>query len=216
MLQLIKNQEDIILSWSKSLLQKCFSKNSKNMITIQNNLRFDYLLLAENSDSDLEFNIKGENVTWNIYAIFFGRDTVKSNIQVNISSSDSNVNVYMLSLINSDKQFDINWNIKLWKDIFNSQWHLLEKKLVLGEKIKVKAVPRLDVYSNDVKASHWLSIDRINSDEMFYLNSKWLDESISKELIIRWYIANILNQFKDLSDTEKSEIENQILSKIPN
>ena len=212
MLQFINNQEDIILSWSKSLLQKCFSQNSKNIITIQDNLSFDYLLLVENSDSDLEFNVKGENVKWNIYAIFFGRDSVKSNIQVNILSSDSNVNVYMLSLINTDKQFDINWNIKLWKNISNSQWHLLEKNLILGEKIKVKAVPRLDVYSNDVRASHWLSIDRINSDEMFYLNSKWLDQTISKELIIRWNVTSILNHFTDLSDTEKSEIENQIIA----
>jgi hypothetical protein len=34
---------------------------------------------------------------------------------------------------------------------------LLEKNIVIapkGQKIKVKAVPRLDVYSNDVQASH--------------------------------------------------------------
>jgi len=216
MLISLNNQEDIILSWSQNLIQKSFSVNSKNIITAKQKSDFKYILLADDSETEIIFDIKGEDVKWDIFAIFFGKDNIKSNIQTNILSSHCHINIYMLSLISSDHQFDINWNISLWKNISNSQWHLLEKSIILDQKVKIKAIPRLDVYSNDVKATHGLSIDRINLDEMFYLNSKWLDQNISKELIIRWYITNILNQFTDLPQSQKKEIENQILSKTIN
>ena len=119
----------------------------------------------------------------------------------------------MLSLLVSDQEFNTNWNIYLWKDIHNSQGHLLQKNLILWEKIKVNSIPRLDVYSNDIKASHGFSIDRLNQDKMFYLNSKGLSESTSKELIVHWNIKDILNKFTDLSEEQKNAIEDLILSK---
>lgn len=212
MLDFVNNSENIILSWPKDFIQKSFSENSKNTITIYDKSDFNYLLLAEDSESNLTFDVQGENIKWDIFAIFFGNKNLKSNIQINILSSNCHIHIYMLSFIVSDNQFDISWNIHLWKDILNSQWHLFEKNIILWEKVKIKAVPRLDVYSNDVKATHWFSIDRINSDEMFYLNSKWLDQNISKELIIRWNINKILNQFTDLPQSQKEEIENEIIS----
>ena len=214
MLQNINTQENTTLSWSKNLLQKCFSKNTKNTITLLANTNFHYLLLAENSESTITFETKWENIKWNIYAIYFGSKPVRSDIQVNILSSNSNINVFMLSLLVSDQEFNTNWNIYLWKDINNSQWHLLQKNLILWEKIKVSSIPRLDVYSNDIKASHGFSIDRLNKDKIFYLNSKWLSESASKELIVHGNLREILDKFVDLQEEQKKEIEKLILSKI--
>jgi Fe-S cluster assembly scaffold protein SufB len=213
MLQTINNQEDTVLSWSKNLIQKSFSENTKNTIRLVANTDFHYLLLAENSESKIIFETKWENIKWNIYAIYFGSKPIKSDIQVNILSSNVDINVFMLSLLVSDQEFNTNWNIYLWKDIHNSQGHLLQKNLILWEKIKVSSIPRLDVYSNDIKASHGFSIDRLNQDKMFYLNSKGLSESTSKELIVHWNIKDILNKFTDLSEEQKNEIEDLILSK---
>ena len=213
MLQTINYQEDTVLSWSKNLIQKSFSENTKNTIRLVANTDFHYLLLAENSESKIIFETKWENIKWNIYAIYFGSKPIKSDIQVNISSSNVDINVFMLSLLVSDQEFNTNWNIYLLKDIHNSQGHLLQKNLILWEKIKVSSIPRLDVYSNDIKASHGFSIDRLNQDKMFYLNSKGLSESTSKELIVHWNIKDILNKFTNLSEEQKNAIEDLILSK---
>lgn len=211
MFQNIKTQKDVILSWSKNLLQECFSENTRNIITVQRNTNFHYLLLAENSQSDIVFEIQGENVVWNIYAIYFGYNPLKSNILVNILSSNSKINVFMLSLLTTDKAFDTDWNVFLWKNISNSQWHLLQKSLILWENIQVKSVPRLDVYSNDIQASHWFSVDRLNTEKLFYLNSKWLTESVSKDMIIRGNVEAILDKFVHLSDFHKNQIIQRVL-----
>ena len=93
MLQTINTQEDTALSWSKNLIQKCFSENTKNTIYLSPNTDFHYLLLAENGESTITFETKWENIKWIIYAIYFGSKTIKSDIQVNILSSNVDINV---------------------------------------------------------------------------------------------------------------------------
>ena len=189
----------------------------KDKIYFPQNTESKYLIISSDSKLDLQFFTKWENVKWDIFAIFFGDKTLSANIVAHIQNSNAHINVFILSFIQSDKLIDVQGSINLWKNISNAQWHLLEKNVVIApkwQKIKVKAVPRLDVYSNDVQATHGVSIDRINNEELFYLWSKWLSASDSQDLIIKWYIQNILEQFTDIAEEEKNNIENTILSNI--
>jgi Fe-S cluster assembly scaffold protein SufB len=49
---------------------------------------------------------------------------------------------------------------------------LAEENLLLGKKIQIKALPMLDVRSNDVKASHGSTISRLDDQKIFYLTAK--------------------------------------------
>lgn len=207
--------DNIIVSWNEQIIKKYNGENIKSQIsTKKNNIQFKYLILCSDSSVDINFDINSQNVKGDIFVISYGKKPVSVNLLNKINSSDSIVNVLMLSFIISDDLFDIQGSINLSKNIHNSQWHLLEKNIILWEKVRIKALPRLDVYSNDVKATHGVSIEKINKENMFYLESKWLDEDLSKEIIIRGNIKNILNQFTETSQEEKDNIENTILSKI--
>ncbi|HKL43725.1 MAG TPA: SufD family Fe-S cluster assembly protein [Candidatus Absconditabacterales bacterium] len=207
--------DNIIVSGNEQIIKKYNGENIKSQVSTKNdNIQFKYLIFCSDSNIDISFYINSQNIKGDIFVISYGKKPVSVNLLNKINGSDSIVNVLMLSFIQSDNLFDIQGSIKLGKNIQNSQGHLLEKNIVLGEKIKIKALPRLDVYSNNVKATHGVSIEKINKDNMFYLESKGLQEGVSKELIIRGNIKNILNQFTEISQEEKDNIENQILSKI--
>ena len=201
----------------KQTIKQYIWEEIEEKIFFPENSKFKYLILSSDSKLDLQFYTQWENVNWDIYAIFFGDKPLKANIISHIHNSHSHINMFILSFIQSDNLIDIEGSVDLWKNISNTQWHLLEKNIVIAskwQKIKVKAVPRLDVYSNDVQATHGVSIDRINEESLFYLTSKWLAPDVSQELIIKGYIQNILEQFTDFSEEEKNNIENTILSQI--
>lgn len=210
MLRFVNNSENINLSNSQNLWQRVFSSNSQNKITITNSLDFKYLLLSQNSQSKLIFDIQSDWVKWDVFAIYFGQEANQSEIQVNINSSNSHINVYLLSFVTSDQSFELNGKIDLWKDISNSQWHLLEKIIVLSDKVKIKATPRLDAYSKDIQATHGLSIDKLDSNKMFYLKSKWLSADSSQKLIINWHLQEVFSAFSDIDSSIISEIEKTI------
>lgn len=74
--------------------------------------------------------------------------------------------------------------------------------------------PKLDVYSQNVQAIHWVSIDKIDPEKNFYIESRGLSKRQSLELCIHGYIQYILEHFDTIADIEKNEIENTILSNI--
>ena len=212
-----KIDKNIVVSKNDNIVQNYTNSTVNNKIYLQKDVDFKYLLIANDSDIKIEFTTQWTGVKWNVFAIFFGNKPISANIVSHIHNSFSQVNIFLLSFVSTDKMIDVQGSVDLWKNISKAQWHLLEKNIIIApssSKIKIKAVPRLDVYSNDVQATHGVSIDRISEESLFYLTSKWLAKNTSQELVIKWYIQNILEQFTNISDEEKNNIENTILSQI--
>ena len=57
-------------------------------------------------------------------------------------------------------------------DIIKASGHLLEENVLLGEKVQLHVIPKLDVHSNDVSASHGAKIHRLDPHKLFYLHAK--------------------------------------------
>ncbi|MCD8209320.1 MAG: SufD family Fe-S cluster assembly protein [Coprobacillus sp.] len=69
--------------------------------------------------------------------------------------------------------------------------------MVFDEKAKGVVKPVLQIDDNDIEASHLAILGKINPEQMFYMTSRGLSESIAKELITYGYLNPILNGFND-------------------
>ncbi|MDR0771881.1 MAG: SufD family Fe-S cluster assembly protein [Candidatus Peribacteria bacterium] len=78
--------------------------------------------------------------------------------------------------------------------------------MFISETGKIEASPRLEVASNDVKASHSCKVEKVNKDKKFYLESRGLNDKEATKLILE---ANINSLFLDLEN--KKNILSQIL-----
>ena len=198
---------------NKDIIDKIFFTTKSDSFSLSEKIKFNYLALVQDSEFDLEIQTEWEEIEWNIFLICFGKWNVTSKIQANISNSETRINVFILSLLQDDNSVNVDWDIKVNKNVSNSQWHLMEKNIILWKKVKVKMAPKLDVYSQNVQATHWVSIDKIDPEKKFYIQSRGLSNKEAMELSIHGYIQYIL-EFFDITDLEKNEIENTILSNI--
>lgn len=69
--------------------------------------------------------------------------------------------------------------------------------LVIGENAKTNSQPILEIDADDVKASHGATTGTINSDQLYYLKSRGLNEDESKKLIIAGFVETLLMQVND-------------------
>jgi hypothetical protein len=175
---------------------------------------FNYFLYARASDINLTFQTKWEDIRWNIFVILYWKWKSVWHITTNIDNSNCHINILTLSFLQDDNEITIDWDIQLWKNIRNTQWHLMEKNIILWKKIKIKATPRLDVYSDNVQAEHGVTIDQIDPESLFYMGTRWIDWKLATHLAISGYIKNILAHYPDLDELEQSSIEQEILSHI--
>lgn len=202
----IKKSENIIKTYKDTQIV--------DEINFDENINFNYFVSASNSKLDLSFKTLWDNINWNIFVLLYGAWDTSGDILVEIGHSEVSINVFVFSLLQDNNTISVNWDIKLWKNITNTQWHLLEKNIVLGSNIKIKATPRLDVYSADVRATHWVSINKLIPEKLFYMMSKWLDYKSAVDLSLSGIIDFILDNYPDITDDEKSNIKNKILSTV--
>ena len=199
---------------NKNIIDKVFFTTKSESFSLSKNTKFNYLALIQDSAFNLEIQTEWEHIEWNIFLICFWKWKVISKVKTDINNSENKINVFILSLLQDDNIIDVDWDIKVAKDVSNSQWHLMEKNVVLWKNVKVKMSPKLDVYSQNVQATHWVSIDKINPEKKFYIESRGLSNKEAIELSIHGYIQYILEFFDTVSESEKNEIENTILSNI--
>ena len=204
----------ISITDNQNIIKELNSSDLDEKIDISSQTKFNYFVYAKNSQINVTLQTLWDFVSWNVFVVCYWQWECTWNIITKINHSHSNINVLILSILQDDNSVSLNWDIVVAKWISQSQWHLLEKNLIVWKKIKVKVIPRLDVYSCDVQSTHWVSIDKMDTQNLYYMMSRGLSQKESQNLLISWHIQNILQNFDEISDMEKQDIQSTILSSI--
>lgn len=196
------------------IIKKYISETKSESFFVVEKVNFNYFAVISDSHVDIQFQTEWYDIQWNIFVICFWKWKISSNIKTFVNNSNTKINIFILSFLQDDNTINVDWDIVMWKWITNSQWHLLEKNVIIWKKIKTKVSPRLDVYSQNTQSTHGVSIDKIDLEKKFYMQSRGLDTKETMELSIHGYIEYILDYFQNTSEQEKKNIENLILSSI--
>jgi Fe-S cluster assembly protein SufD len=70
----------------------------------------------------------------------------------------------------------------------------LNNNLLLSDYAIASAKPNLEIFADDVKASHGATISQLDEDELFYLKSRGIDEVSAKELLIEGFMNEMTSQ----------------------
>lgn len=82
--------------------------------------------------------------------------------------------------------------IYVHKEAQKTNAYQLSKALLLHDKAKSFAEPNLEIYADDVKASHGATTGAVNGEELFFLRSRGLSESEAEHLLIQAFAREIL------------------------
>ncbi|NTV95658.1 MAG: Fe-S cluster assembly protein SufD [Thiobacillus sp.] len=64
--------------------------------------------------------------------------------------------------------------------------------LLLSAKAEIDAMPRLEIYADDVKCGHGASIGNLDRDALFYLQSRGIDLALARRMLMQGFAAEVL------------------------
>jgi len=67
------------------------------------------------------------------------------------------------------------------------------RNLLLSKQAQVNTQPQLEIFADDVKCTHGATVGQLDSDEMFYLQSRGLSEGVARNLLTYAFGAEIIN-----------------------
>ncbi len=87
--------------------------------------------------------------------------------------------------------------IKIRKEAQGTNSYLSNHVLKLSEKAVANSIPSLEIDANEVKASHGATIGQIDSEQLFYLQSRGLTQQESEKLIVGGFFEPLILKIHD-------------------
>ncbi len=86
-----------------------------------------------------------------------------------------------------------------------TQAYQLNNHLILEEGAMAYAKPNLEIFADDVKASHGATVAQIDPTQLFYLKTRGIDQQLAKQLLISGFCQELLTQIPHLSIAQEMQ-----------
>jgi Fe-S cluster assembly protein SufD len=86
------------------------------------------------------------------------------------------------------------------------------KNLLLSNDARVDTKPQLEIFNDDVKCSHGATVGQLEDEELFYLLSRGLNESLARNLLTYGFAEEIVNKIE--IESIKRQLDQAILNRL--
>lgn len=175
------------------------NKHKKLIINVleNSNLEYNRFSLNPSDEGYLEINHKNNSKSLFNEGILCNKD-YKMNINVYEKYSYINSKVLIRVLTTDNANVFVDASGYVFKDTLENE--ITEDiRAFNSENSNISILPNLIVDSNDVIANHNVTISNINEEEMFYLNSKGINEKEAIKLLRNGFMLSIFKneEFKE-------------------
>jgi Fe-S cluster assembly protein SufD len=71
------------------------------------------------------------------------------------------------------------------------------RNLLLTKKAHADAIPGLEILANDVRCTHAAAVAQIDPDQVFYLRSHGLPQTVAERLVVEGFLAELVERFEE-------------------
>jgi Fe-S cluster assembly protein SufD len=86
------------------------------------------------------------------------------------------------------------------------------KNLLLSNDARVDTKPQLEIFNDDVKCSHGATVGQLEEEELFYLLTRGLPESLARNLLTYGFAEEIINKVE--IESIKGELDSMVLNRL--
>ncbi|MCD8543208.1 MAG: SufD family Fe-S cluster assembly protein [Gammaproteobacteria bacterium] len=95
-----------------------------------------------------------------------------------------------------------NGKVIIEKNAQKSIVNQLNKNLLLSNKATINTKPELEIYADDVKASHGATVGQLDEQALFYLQSRGIETNDARQLLIDGFLYAIFSTIKNKNIAE--------------
>lgn len=166
---------------------------------------------------------QARNSRYSCYAVSLGGKLSRHNLEVFQAGEQTDTNLFGLTAISGNQVGDTHSAIalnyphgttnQLHKCIVSEKSHgvfngkvfvpkpaqltnaaQLNRNLLLSSRARIDTKPQLEITADNVKCSHGATVSQLEDDEIFYLQSRGINASDARNLLVNAFAAEIINQ----------------------
>jgi Fe-S cluster assembly protein SufD len=193
---------------------------SNNMIDVvlDSNAQFSFFDYAEGHYQAVRANLKRDA---QLKALFLG-NTLRNSLKIELTEEGSEAELYGLSqlekeaeahfhvliehvaphthsrqhfksVLRDQSRFSFEGKIYVHPEAQKTEAYQLNNNLLLSDEASANAKPNLEIFADDVKASHGATVGQLDAEALFYLRSRGLSLAQAREWLIQGFCKEILD-----------------------
>ena len=136
------------------------------------------------------YHLNGTGASANDSEVIFGNIDQSFDLQTNVvhNSPATEARVNEKSILKDKSKSLFKGMIRINENASKSQSFLSGRSILLDKNAKSDAIPGLEIFTNDVKATHSASVAQIDEEQIFYLNTRCLSHSEAERVIVEGFL----------------------------
>ncbi len=138
----------------------------------------------------IEYFLNGSGASTNDSEVIFGNDEQSFDIQTNVNheSPSTDARVVEKSILRNKSKSLFKGMIRIKEHAAKSNSFLSGRSILLDKDAKSDAIPGLEIFTNDVKATHSASVAQIDEEQIFYLKTRCLTHEEAERTIVEGFL----------------------------
>ncbi len=138
----------------------------------------------------IEYFLNGTGASCNDSEVIFGNNEQSFDIQTNVNheSPATEGRVVEKSILRNKSKSLFKGMIRIKENAAKSNSFLSGRSILLDKDAKSDAIPGLEIFTNDVKATHSASVAQIDEEQIFYLKSRCLTHEEAERTIVEGFL----------------------------
>jgi Fe-S cluster assembly protein SufD len=118
---------------------------------------------------------------------------IDNHIDIDHAKPSCTSDQYFKGILDGRSKAVFSGRVLVRKDAQKSVAHQSDKNLILSEGARINTKPSLEIYADDIQATHGATAGAVADDALFYMRSRGIDEDTARRLLVSGFAAEILD-----------------------
>ena len=141
----------------------------------------------------------GEGCETEIYALAYlqGDERVTTETHVKHAVGGGTSNQLIKFVLDDRARGRFTGDLKISQDAQKTEAHQTNRNLLLSETAEMRTQPQLEIYADDVKATHGASTGQLDESALFYMQQRGIDKQKARQLLVGAFMKDVINPIGD-------------------
>ena len=141
----------------------------------------------------------GEGCSTEIYALAFlhGQEQVTTETHVRHAVGGGSSNQLIKFVLDDEAHGRFIGDLKIAPDAQQTEAHQTNRNLLLSDNAEMRTQPQLEIYADDVQATHGASTGQLDETALFYMQQRGISKQKARQLLVNAFMREIVDTISD-------------------
>ena len=151
--------------------------------------------LGQHTRVSMKVQLAEENSEAQLYGLarLYGETESHVHATVEHASPHTRSRQHFKTVLQDRSRFSFEGKIRVLPAAQKTEAYQLNNTLILSDGASANAKPNLEIFADDVKASHGATVGQLDEEQLFYFRSRGIDLAQAKELLTNGFCKEILD-----------------------